>query len=59
VLDSTFGSGGTVTTSFGQVDSAAAVLIQTDGKIVAAGNSGFNTQQGFIDSFALARYLGQ
>lgn len=38
-LDTTFGTGGTVTTDFGDFDSAAAALIQPDGKIVAVGNS--------------------
>jgi uncharacterized delta-60 repeat protein len=37
-LDSTFGSGGKVTTDFfGSVDGANGVALQTDGKIVAAG----------------------
>jgi len=35
--DATFGSGGTVTTPIGDFSGAAAVAIQTDGKIVAAG----------------------
>ncbi|HLL16743.1 MAG TPA: Calx-beta domain-containing protein [Pyrinomonadaceae bacterium] len=44
-----FGTGGKVTTDFGEQEEAAnAVLIQPDGKIVAAGISG--------DNFALARY---
>src|SRR5262245_12063781 len=47
-LDPTFGSGGLVTTDFGGSDSAQAVAIQSDGKIVAAGSSG--------GDFALARY---
>ncbi|MDT4897393.1 MAG: hypothetical protein QOH25_2470 [Acidobacteriota bacterium] len=48
-LDTTgFGTGGKVTTDFGGFDSAKAVAIQTDGKIVAAGFSG--------GDFALARY---
>ncbi|MEG4147060.1 DUF4347 domain-containing protein [Microcoleus sp. Pol12B5] len=39
-LDTTFGTGGTVTTDFGDdFDSARAALIQPDGKIVAVGNS--------------------
>src|SRR5262245_49687801 len=49
-LDPTFGSGGKVTTDFGGVlDQAASVVIQPDGKVVAAGVGGF------VD-FALARY---
>jgi uncharacterized delta-60 repeat protein len=48
--DSTFGSNGTVITNFaGDVDLASGVVIQADGKIVAAGRAG--------GRFALARYL--
>lgn len=39
-LDPSFGSGGVVTTSVGPTSSAAAVLLQRDGKIVAIGSSG-------------------
>ena len=56
-LDSTFGAGGVVTTSFGQTDSVAALAVQTDGKIVAAGNS-LNVATG-NDAFAVARYTAQ
>ena len=48
-LDPTFGSGGKVTTDFGGFDAASAVVIQPDGRIVAAGRSGGG-------DFALARY---
>jgi uncharacterized delta-60 repeat protein len=48
-LDPTFGSGGEVTTDLGGSDSAQAVAVQSDGKIVAAGLSG-------AADFALARY---
>jgi uncharacterized delta-60 repeat protein len=48
-LDSTFGSGGKVVTSFpGGLDTANEVAVQSDGKIVVAGSSG--------SDFALARY---
>ena len=48
-LDTTFGTGGIVTTDLGSSDDEAAdVVIQADGKIVAAGHSG--------GKFALARY---
>jgi uncharacterized delta-60 repeat protein len=47
-LDSSFGSGGKVTTSSG---SAAVVALQTDGKILVAGRS-----VGAGDDFALLRY---
>jgi uncharacterized delta-60 repeat protein len=48
-LDPTFGSGGKVTTDFGSAsDSASAVVVQTDGNIVAAGNG--------TGDFELARY---
>ncbi len=48
-LDPSFGTGGQVTTDFGGFDSAQAVAVQSDGKIVAAGSSGGG-------DFALARY---
>jgi len=51
-LDSTFGIGGKVTTDFGHDDRAAAVAIQSDGKIVAAGRIVY----GFSSDFLLARY---
>jgi uncharacterized delta-60 repeat protein len=52
-LDPGFGSGGKVTTPFGtSTDNANAVIIQTDGKIIAIGSS-FN---GSNFDFALARY---
>ncbi|HEV3252946.1 MAG TPA: hypothetical protein VG033_00960 [Candidatus Acidoferrales bacterium] len=50
-LDATFGTGGFVTTSFGSTSSSISVLlIQTDGKIVAVGNS---------NGITLARYLAR
>ncbi len=52
-LDTTFGSGGIVTTSIGPFhDYAYAVAIQPDGKIVVAGSTG----NGSDGDFALARY---
>jgi uncharacterized delta-60 repeat protein len=52
-LDTSFGTGGTVTTAFGTAgDTPLAVVIQTDGKIVAVGYS--NSSPGPV--FALARY---
>ncbi|MFD3476717.1 calcium-binding protein [Streptomyces sp. NPDC058695] len=51
-LDSGFGTGGLVTTDFGGSDQAHGVALQPDGKIVAAGQGGPNTD------FALARYEG-
>jgi uncharacterized delta-60 repeat protein len=51
-IDTTFGTGGFVSTAFGSSEAFAnTVLIQTDGKIVAAGNSNSGT--------TLARYLAQ
>ncbi|WP_306463756.1 hypothetical protein, partial [Streptomyces sp. WAC07061] len=47
-LDTAFGDGGRVTTPFAGADVANGVKVQPDGKIVTAGNSGFD--------FALARY---
>jgi len=53
-LDASFSSGGEVTTPLGGIyDTANAVALQPDGKIVAAGS----TQTGFgVDFFGLARY---
>jgi uncharacterized delta-60 repeat protein len=54
-LDSTFGSGGKVTTDFfGSGDQVNALALQPDGKIVAAGRA--NNQPIASDDFALARY---
>jgi uncharacterized delta-60 repeat protein len=50
-LDTAFGIAGTVTTDFGQRDSATAIAIQPDGKILAAGVATNSTQD-----VALARY---
>jgi uncharacterized delta-60 repeat protein len=53
-LDTGFGSGGVLTTTFNGNEAVEAVLIQPDGKIIAAGFSANNTTgQSFI---ALARY---
>ncbi len=55
-LDTTFGSGGKVTTDFASsFDNASAVAIQSDGKIVAAGGVFGSAAAGSAD-FALARY---
>jgi len=49
VLDTAFGTGGIVTTDFGGYDYACDLAIQSDGKIVLAGQAGGDA--------ALARYL--
>ena len=57
-LDSSFGTGGMVTTIFHVVtnqDVARSVAVQTDGKIVAAGSTRIPVQ-GVPTQFALARY---
>jgi hypothetical protein len=52
-LDTTFGTGGLVTTSFGaSVASISALALQTDGNIVAVGTDG-------AGNLVVARYLGQ
>jgi uncharacterized delta-60 repeat protein len=52
-LDSTFGSGGIVTTAIGSLnDIAYGLVLQTDGKLVAAGYSRGSTN----DEFAVVRY---
>lgn len=57
-LDASFGSGGTVMTVFNEFQGAAAVAVQADRKILAAGFTGYCDQKNqacFYDS-ALARY---
>jgi uncharacterized delta-60 repeat protein len=55
-LDTSFGSGGKVTTDFGSLDDrATGVAVQSDGKIVLAGYS-FQSGSNSLD-FAVARYL--
>jgi uncharacterized delta-60 repeat protein len=53
-LDPTFGSGGKVTTAIGVSSNAAALALQPDGKLVAAGASKSSSMSSAI--FALARY---
>jgi uncharacterized delta-60 repeat protein len=56
VLDSSFGSNGKVTTSFGGVNErAAAVVLQADGKIVLSGTIQKSTDSRTSD-FAVVRY---
>jgi len=53
ILDPTFGDGGKVTTAIGGVaDVATALAIQSDGKLVAAGDAWISTRY----EFALVRY---
>ncbi|HSK72137.1 MAG TPA: FG-GAP-like repeat-containing protein, partial [Pyrinomonadaceae bacterium] len=51
-LDTTFGTGGIVTTLIGSTSTARAIALQADGKIVVAGVSSNGTNA----DFALARY---
>jgi len=53
-LDTSFGTDGKVTTEFGGDDVAKALVVQPDGKLVAAGFSSTNISS----DFALARYNG-
>lgn len=57
-LDTSFGVDGKVVTDLGPFDSARAVAIQADGKIVAAGYARLTSIYGIITGgdFALARY---
>jgi uncharacterized delta-60 repeat protein len=52
-LDATFGSGGKVTTDFGNYDIITAIAVQPDGKILAGGNT---TNRDTDTDFALVRY---
>jgi uncharacterized delta-60 repeat protein/CSLREA domain-containing protein len=56
-LDTTFGSGGIVANAVGNYSNAYAVAIQSDGKIVAAGN--FDSSNGGFGRFAMIRYQGR
>jgi len=52
--DTTFGTGGEITTAFGNYDDHVhAVLLQPDGRIIAAGSTSNGTNTGF----AVARYI--
>src|SRR5688572_21335839 len=56
-LDRSFGSDGGVTTDFaGGFDRAGALVVQTDGKLVAAGSAGIPAPAGSGTDFALVRY---
>ena len=56
-LDGGFGAGGTVATEFaGSAETAFAVALQADGKIVAAGRTQEPASQGVDVQFAVARY---
>ena len=54
--DPSFGSGGWVTTDFGGFDQANALVVQADGKLVAAGSTVSFTGGGANSDFAVARY---
>ncbi len=55
-LDTSFGSGGKVTTDFASLrDEIRSLAVQADGKIIAAGSTGNNNNSGTVN-FALARY---
>lgn len=54
-LDPDFGSGGKVITDIGGVDAARGVVIQSDGKILVAGDT-YNNNDVATSSFAVARY---
>jgi uncharacterized delta-60 repeat protein len=60
-LDTTFGTNGTVTTSFGTTSlNAPGLAIQSDGKIVAVAGFTTTVPHGEFDTgFKLVRYLGQ
>jgi uncharacterized delta-60 repeat protein len=62
--DTAFGTKGTVITTIGQgnISFVSALVVQGDGKIVAAGNSGPpppSVGGQYVPNFAIARYLGQ
>jgi uncharacterized delta-60 repeat protein len=54
-LDNSFGTNGTVITSFGDISMVISSALQVDGKIVAVGNMGSGVSPGG-NKFALSRY---
>lgn len=59
-LDTSFGSNGIVTTTLGsKLSFINVVLLQSDGKIVAVGNTGTAGESSFSGSFVAARYLAR
>ena len=61
-LDTNFGTNGKVITTLSQdpLSFISALVLQSDGKIVAAGNTGDPVQGGsYLNNFAVARYLAQ
>jgi uncharacterized delta-60 repeat protein/uncharacterized repeat protein (TIGR01451 family) len=55
-LDSTFGSGGKVTTDFGGDDRGVALAVAANGAAFVAGQSSVQSGDNWYDRFALARY---
>ena len=55
-LDASFGLSGTVTTDIGGLDSARAITLQPDGRIIVAGQTMVLGEQPVRNAFALARY---
>ena len=55
-LDNTFDTDGKVTTNFGDADSAYALALQPDGKIVVAGSNGNWVESVRYSDFTLVRY---
>jgi uncharacterized delta-60 repeat protein len=60
-LDSTFGAKGTLTTALGAGNNSfvSSLALQSDGKIVAAGNFAPPASGNYLNNFAVVRYLGQ
>src|SRR5262249_17355903 len=57
-VDTTFGTGGRVTTDFlGQDDGASTLGFQSDGKLVVAGTAVTPSSDHLITDFAIARYI--
>lgn len=55
--DGSFGTGGTVITDFGAEDTPSALVLQPDGKAIAAGQTLNHATNPVTGGFALARYL--
>lgn len=58
-LDNTFSGDGKFTTDFGDLDSAYALAVQPDGRLVAAGSARIKDSSGdYYQDFAASRYYG-
>lgn len=58
ILDDLFGLSGLTTVDFGGADAGTAITLQTDGKVLIAGNLTFGTTSPFTHAVGIARLTG-